>query len=243
VGIRASGIGRVHVQLFCRVSDIRPMRALALAADAVVAAADIAILEMPAQIERCAISGTLRAMFAGVTSLLNVRPGSMRQSHSLNVWLPLVARGRDSHSNRRDHRRHLDGAGRRSTSGWWLRACAKRYRPEGAVFKFHDPNAENQILDAGVITLTFGMAWYSDNRKLTHTQAYSDRAAATKEARNAARYGWQIDQEVSPQGAMNDALWVAGGPMGQLFAGDHQTGEIVVTFVRQEDWAPDKKVN
>jgi hypothetical protein len=80
----------------------------------------------------------------------------------------------------------------------------------------------------------------SDNHKLAHTQTYSDRAAATKDAQRAAKYGWQIDQESSTQGPINDALWVAGGPMGQLFAGNHQRGEVVVTFVRKEDWVAKK---
>lgn len=71
---------------------------------------------------------------------------------------------------------------------------------------------------------------------MTHTQTYSDRAAASKDARAAAEHGWQVVDETSPQGRLNDAMWVAGGPMGQLFAGTHERGEVVVTFVRTEDW-------
>jgi hypothetical protein len=84
------------------------------------------------------------------------------------------------------------------------------------------------------------VAWYSDQRKLIHTQTYSDRAAATQDAESAALYGWQIDEETSPQGPMNDALWVAGGPMGALFAADHQRGEVVVKYVRKDDWLGSK---
>ena len=84
------------------------------------------------------------------------------------------------------------------------------------------------------------MAWYSDTRKLAHTQTYADRAVASKDAERAAQYGWQIDEETSPQGPMNDALWVAGGPMGALVAGNHQRGEVIVTYVRTEDWLASK---
>jgi hypothetical protein len=39
---------------------------------------------------------------------------------------------------------------------------------------------------------------------------------------------------------MNDALWVAGGPMGALVAGNHQRDEVIVTYVRTEDWLASK---
>ncbi len=42
---------------------------------------------------------------------------------------------------------------------------------------------------------------------------------------------------------MNDAVRVAAGQMDQLFARDlTQRREIVVTFVRTEDWLADKQV-
>jgi hypothetical protein len=81
------------------------------------------------------------------------------------------------------------------------------------------------------------MAWYTDRKKVNYTQTYSDKAAAAEDAQKAAEYGWEVDQESSAQGSMNDATWVAGGPMGQFFGGNHQRGEVVVTFVRNENWS------
>jgi hypothetical protein len=84
------------------------------------------------------------------------------------------------------------------------------------------------------------MAWYSDTRKQAQTHISPNRAAASKDAESAARYGWQIDEQISPQGSMNDAVWVAGGPMGALVAGNHQRDEVIVTYVRTEDWLAGK---
>ena len=89
------------------------------------------------------------------------------------------------------------------------------------------------------------MAWYTDRKKVNYTQTYSDKAAAAEDAQKAAEYGWEVDQESSAQGSMNDATWVAGGPMGQFFGGNHQrfilpeasrsTTESVAALLRQFD--------
>jgi hypothetical protein len=80
------------------------------------------------------------------------------------------------------------------------------------------------------------MAWYSDKRKLAHSQTYPDRAAATADAKRAAQYGWQVEEQTSPRGPANDPLWVSGGGMSTFLAGHHQPGEVVVSYVRIEGW-------
>jgi hypothetical protein len=94
----------------------------------------------------------------------------------------------------------------------------------------------NLLPEASAAVCCVDVAWYTDRRKLTHTHTYADRASASADADKAAGYGWQIDAEGSTQGRLNDALWVAGGSVGTFFAGNRQKDEVVVTYVRTEDW-------
>jgi hypothetical protein len=80
------------------------------------------------------------------------------------------------------------------------------------------------------------MAWFSDKHKLTHTQSYFDRTTATEDSQKAASHGWRIDAQEESEAPLSDPNWVAGGNIGTFLAGTRQSKQIVVTYVRTEDW-------
>ena len=82
------------------------------------------------------------------------------------------------------------------------------------------------------------MAWYDDKHRRGHTVTYSGRTAAEGEARKAALKGWRIDAEEESEAPFGDRNWATGGPVGTFLSGMREPGEreIVVTYVRTDDW-------
>ena len=80
------------------------------------------------------------------------------------------------------------------------------------------------------------MAWFTNTRKLTHTQSYSHRTAASEDAQKAAAHGWRIDAQEESDAPMSDPNWAIGGGVGTFLAGIREPRQIVVTYVRTEEW-------
>lgn len=85
-------------------------------------------------------------------------------------------------------------------------------------------------------TVQSRMAWFTNRRKLTHTTSYSDRTKAAEDAQKAAGHGWRVDAEEESEGPLRDPNWVAGGAFGTVLAGTRPAKQIVVTYVRTDDW-------
>lgn len=82
------------------------------------------------------------------------------------------------------------------------------------------------------------MAWYSDKHKQVHTETYSGRTAATRDARKAAAHGWRVEVEEESEAPFQDRNWATGGPVGTFLSGMREPDEreIIVTYVRTDDW-------
>ena len=79
------------------------------------------------------------------------------------------------------------------------------------------------------------MAWYDNERKLTHTQTYNNPEVAANDARKAAATGWQVETPTDSDLRMAALGW-GGSAIGDFIAGNRQPGDVVVTYTRTPEW-------
>jgi hypothetical protein len=73
------------------------------------------------------------------------------------------------------------------------------------------------------------MAWYEDERKESHTETYENAELAAQDAHRAEAKGWQVQAKLSHVRAPY-------GLLAPFNLGNHQRGEVELTFVRTEEW-------
>lgn len=84
------------------------------------------------------------------------------------------------------------------------------------------------------------MAWYDDDKKLTHIVTYKNDKEASKEAEKAAKKGWVPQGTTATDGHVNvgrTMLKVVTFGVPFLVTGASRTGgKITITYVRTPEW-------